>query len=203
MTVQLTIEAGQIADTVVELFKNLTPEDRKELAYSIAKEAMIDPDFYETKSIDAMLIQEYRDNKTQLSNQWGYGNKIDPNKASDDEIRSTTTYKNDLEARRNTKKILIGDAKDEIVKHYRDVIAEELKTNPIIDKILQETFKEVCSLFPKLVMESLVLLFANTLPDLQQQIQLESYRRVDLAEVSRQIMNRIGINDIDINHVFN
>lgn len=167
MEVKINIESNQIGDTVIDLFKNLTPEKKEDLALQVLKEWLVDPSFLEVRNKETLLIEEYREGKRSF----GYGHKKVTPETTDNEIRNDYDFKKELENYKNSKQILIEDLKKEVIDYYKKYIADELKQNETVNKAKEETLQEITKLFPSIISQVLIQVLSDELGLLKNQIQ--------------------------------
>lgn len=166
MEVKINIETGQLGDTVIELFKNLTQEKKEELALQILKEWLQSPESFETRAKEEVLIEEFRSGKRKP--QWG-SDKFDY-ETPELRIKNDTAYQNALKEYKNSKQIMMEEIKNEIVNYYKNFIEVELKQNEIINKVMQDTINEITNTFPEIINKVLIDSFAQNLVSLKNSI---------------------------------
>jgi len=177
MKVELNIESSQLGETVIDLFKNLTPEEKQNVASQVLKEWLKEPSLFETCNYEQQLIEDFRTGKIKSSS---YNTKYDKD-TSIQAIRDDYEFKKRVENYRTSKQGLIESTKFEILDYYKKSIAEEIKKDEMVNKIKEETYKQLVLEFPKIITQVLVLVFANNLSTVQYQIQ-DSFNKSVMAE---------------------
>ena len=172
MEVKIQIEANQIGDTVIDLFKGLSPEKKEELALSVLKEWIKDPDTLETRNRKTILIEEFKAGK---HNNDSYNCPKWNENSSDEEIINSYDFHQALRNYKVSKQIMLEDFKNEVVGYYKEHISQELKTNEKIEEIKNETFETLKQEFPSIIMNVLVDVFAGHLREQNYRI-VEAYR---------------------------
>jgi hypothetical protein len=167
MEVKLTIDAGQLGDTVIDLFKNLSPEKKEQLTLDIMREWLKSPEFIETKNMEQLVIDEFRNGKRKP---WGSYEKYD-NTTPEKIIRADYKFKEAVEQYRTSKQIMVEELKQEIIKYYKKELSNQIKESDLINKGLNELYPELIKIFPELVIKSLIEVFAMQLTNLQGSIQ--------------------------------
>lgn len=165
MEVKINIEPGQIGDTAIELFKNLTPEKKEDLALEILREWLLDPCFLETRNRETLLVEEFRSGARRP--QWG--EKFN-SETPEQQIKRDSNYQKALSEYKTSKQILVEDIKVEVIGYYKKYIAEEIMQSEIINKAKEEAMQEVANLFPSIISEVLVQVFSNELGVLKDRI---------------------------------
>lgn len=166
MEVKINIEAGQIGDTVIDLFKNLKEEDKRSLALEVLKEWLISPEFLEVENKKQILISEFREGKRNL-----YYSSQKVSDLSDEQLIRDSSFQKALLEYKNSKQIMVEEIKTEVINYYKEFIKNELQTNEKVEKIKNDTFDEVKTLFPKIIYDVLVQNFSNMLSNQSYKIQ--------------------------------
>lgn len=177
MEVKINIESNQIGDTVIDLFKNLTPEKKEELALSVLKEWLQAPDFFETKNKETLLVEEFRDGKRRPY----WSSEKYNHETSEHKIKSDTNFQNAIKDYKNSKQIMMEEIKKEIVQHYMKYVEEELKQNEIVNKIKEDTFNELIDKFPEIISKVLIETFSQNLVGLKDMI-INNYHKSSMLE---------------------
>ena len=189
MEVKINIEASQIGSTVIALFKNLSNEKKEELALSVMKEWLQSPEFFETKNKEQLLVEEFRNGIRQPF--WS-SNKYNE-ETSEHIIKSDENYKRALKSYKTSKQILVEDIKNEIVSYYKKYITEQIADHELINKIKEETYKEIASMFPAIITEVMISVFSNNLANLQYQIQDASMKSNVAENMAKNILSKLNI----------
>lgn len=163
MQVTLNIESGQLGETVIDLFKNLTAEKKEELALAVLREWLKDPEFIETRTRDAVLIDEFRTGKRQPS--WSY-NKYDQD-TPEEKIRRDENFQNAMKQYKSSKALLIEDIKAEVVEYYKKHICAQLEQTDAINKARDEAMQIIKWEMPQIVNKALVNMFSQSLANMQ------------------------------------
>ena len=111
MQVTMNIDGSQIGETVLDLFQNLSADDKKSLATQMVREWLLDPAKFEHSSIDARAIKYCRTN----ASSW------DKDK-EDHYWRQQGEYRKFIDANPNTKEGMIRSFQTEFAKHAKEEI---------------------------------------------------------------------------------
>lgn len=187
MEVKINIESGQIGDTVIDLFKNLSDDKKEELALTILKEWLQSPEFFETKNKEQLVIEEFKSGKRSSYSSWDKYNAD----TTDDVIKRDYNYQKALNEYRTSKQILVEDIKNEIVNYYKKYISDELINNEKIQKIKQETFDEIQKQFPQIIMQTMMNVFSSNLISLQSQISNSAMQSNMALGMAQSIQDRL------------
>ena len=150
MQVTLNIEAGQMGDTVVDLFNNIPAEKREELALKVLEKWIEEPLSIERDAATERLIVKYR-GKT------GYDGKT----MTDKEILSDYNFKNDLNKTKSSKEIMISEVSKKLSDFYEKEVKELVENSPLVNKVLEETLAKAKEDFPKLVQKAMTDWFSD------------------------------------------
>ena len=189
MEVKINIEAGQIGDTVIDLFKNIPSEKKEELALSSMKEWLQSPEFFETKNKEQLLIEEFR-NGTRKS-YWS-SNKFDEN-TPEYQIKNDKNYEDAIKSYRTSKQILVEDIKNEIITYYKKYISEQITNHELINQIKEETYKEIAIMFPTIISQVMINVFSGNLTNLQYQIQDSAMKSNIAEEMTKNIIQKLNM----------
>lgn len=189
MEVKINIEAGQIGDTVIDLFKNIPSEKKEELALSILKEWLQSPEFFETKNKEQLLVDEFRNGSRK--SHWS-STKYDEN-TPEHTIKSDYAFQEAIKTYKTSKQILVEDVKNEIISYYKKYITEQIANHELINQIKEETYKEIASRFPEIITQIMISVFSSNLSQLSYQIQ-DASRKSDVAtSMTQTIMERLNL----------
>jgi hypothetical protein len=191
MEVKINIESNQIGDTVIDLFKNLSAEKKEELALQIMKEWLQSPDLFETTNYEQLVIDEFRQGKRSPDY---YNRRYDVN-TDEAIIRKDDNFKRAINEYKTSKQILTENLKSEVVDYYKKYIAEELKNNETIERVKVETMKTITQLFPSIIMQVMIEVFASNLTTMQQDIYNTSWRAMNVEALTHDIMSKVGMSN--------
>jgi predicted DNA-binding ArsR family transcriptional regulator len=153
MQVTLNIESGQLGDTVVDLFKSLDQNQRKEIATQILTEWIRNPDVIESKAEEEKALQ-YVKNK---ASSWDISNK------SDEELKRLIEYRDYFRKNPSSKQQMIGQVKKEITEFYQAEVHKLVREDPTTRKMVEAVSEIVKDTMPKLVHDAMVLWTAANL----------------------------------------
>lgn len=152
MQVTLNIEAGQLGNTVVELFQSLDQDQRKEIATEVLTKWLQDPTSVEMAAEDSKALY-YARSKSSWSNK----------DKSAEQLRVTSEYTDYFKEHPTSKQMMIGQIKDEIVKHYQSVVNKVVIEDPKTQDMAKEVGQIVKDTLPKMIHDAMMLWTAANL----------------------------------------
>lgn len=189
MEVKINIEASQIGDTVIDLFKSLPKDKKEELTLEVLREWVKSPEFFETENYKQTLLDKFKNGNMQPSYYSTKYNKDTP----DQTIIQDYNYKKYLEEYRTSKQIMVEEIKTEIIKYGRQFIKSELLDSETINKIKQESYDQIALEFPKIIYESLVIAFSGNLISLQNQILSNTMMNQHTEHIMNQVRTKLNL----------
>lgn len=157
MKIELTIEAGQLGNTVLELFETLTEAQKREIAQQVVTNYFLDDNNQvEREAFSDKVIAELK-----ASGETHYGTKLSV--MPDSEIKMSYKYKTAMEKFESLKSQVINAVRSEVSKHFLMEITEQIKKDPQIEVAKTEIMNTVKASMPKIAAESLVNLFTQTI----------------------------------------
>jgi len=162
MEVTLKIESHQLGETVVDLFKSLTKEQREQIARDTLAKWFTDPYELERAAFEARVIAELRTRHTKIGGY--YSDKyFDDQGISDSQIRSTDEYRDQMRKYRSSREVMISTAVDEAVKQYKESVVQLVKEDPKLTAAYEAVKAKIEGAFPKMVQTALIAWFAQNL----------------------------------------
>jgi hypothetical protein len=189
MKIELNIEPSQIGETVIDVFKTLTPEDKKEMAIQIMREWLKEPSLFESCNFEQQLIHEYRTGIRKPNSTY---DKFDEN-TPESTIRNDYYFKKSVEEYKTSKQGLVEATKREMLVYYNEEIAKELKLDVTINKIKEETYKELTANFPRIITEVLIMAFSSNLANMQHQIQDMTMKSYNVNSFIDQVRGKLNL----------
>lgn len=150
MQIIMNIDAGQLGETVLDVFKSLTPEQKNTLAVQVLQEWLKDPVPYEAPGMDKQAIAYARNQSN-----WDRDRP-------DEFFRGTGAYKQYL-ADNNSKKAMVVAVQQEVIRAYQNTVKELVQTDPQIQTMKEAVVEVVKDAFPRMVHEAMVLWCASNL----------------------------------------
>lgn len=152
MQVTLNIEAGQLGDTIVDLFKNLSEKQREALALNVMKKWVKEPMSVERSLFKEELLRKYR-GKTDH-----YGTK---RHKTDDEIERDYNFTNELDRHKTSKELMIREVTDQLNKFFKDKVEEVVKDSERVNHALELALDQAKADFPILIQKAMTSWFAE------------------------------------------
>lgn len=152
MKVELQIDGSQMGDTIQEVFKNLTPEQRTELAKSAMMEWLKSPIDFERCVYESKLIEEIRNDRHGY-----YKNK------SDAEIRDNYDFRERVKKFRSTKEKMVEEIVAETIRSYKESVKELISKDEQIQAMLAVVREEIKKSFPAMAQDAITVWFASNM----------------------------------------
>jgi len=186
MQITMNIEAGQIGDTVIELFRNLSQDKKEELALQILREWLKAPEFFETPNYEQLVIDEFRSGKRGNGAYDAKYNKDTP----EEMIRSDYKFRDAVKGYKNSKQVMVEEIKNSIIAYYKQELSKEIATSETIEKIKKETFEIIAKDFPQLIYQTMLSVFVGNLHGLGNQINETHMRQWNIESMLNQALNK-------------
>lgn len=171
MQVTINIEPGQIGETVIDLFKNLSPEKKEAMALDVLREWLKTPDFFDDSYWIQLVIADYRSGKLCT-----FHNK-DVKKMTDEEIMGDYFFNDNLKQHYHPQVGLVEQIRKETLEYLADSLSKEIAESPEIQKIKEATMKEIAQNFSSLIQQTMVHVFTNSLSNMQYEINNHMQKR--------------------------
>ena len=188
MEVKLNIEASQLGETVVDLFKNLLPEKKEELALTVLREWFNEPVKLETLGYIDILLAEYRGDQKKMSSIRGYG---DYSSITDERIKDSYEFKRDLEKYKNTKQYMVDDLRTELLGYFKNGILEEMKKDPQIKEIQDIVYQEIKDRLPEIIMNVMMLNITNNMVEVQHKVHADLMKNFNFSSFKNSVMKKL------------
>lgn len=185
MEVKIELEAGQIGDTVIDLFKSLSAEKKEELALTVLREWLISPEFLETENKKMLLLDEYKSGK--------YDRPYDKySTMTDEQIMRNYDFTDKLKSYKNSKQIMVEDIKTEIISYYKKSIAEQLEKDEKVQALKEVMMEELAGQFPQIIINALTQTFANSLVSMKSNVDAALMCSSNAMSISNNIAERLN-----------
>jgi len=195
LEVTLKIEAHQLGNNVLDLFKSLTEEQRIQSAKDVVDKWLRSPYDVERLAYAQNVISHLRQSHIRM----GYSDKFtdDPN-VTDSQISDTFEYRDKMAKFRSSREQMISMAAEEAVKQYRESVVDLVKNDPGVQAVYDSVKKRIESTFPQMAQAALVNWFQHAfsrsifeVPSLTLNIGDEVTRMNErIREIEQQLGNR-------------
>lgn len=158
MKVELNIEGSQLGETVVDLFKNLDADQRKEVAKSVLESWLRQPIDVERQVYETALIAEIR---------------TDRNYANDTEasIRNNYRFTEKMKGFKSTREEMVKEVTTQAIAHFKEMITEKIKTDPQIQKLWEATSETLKADFPNIARDAMIAFFCTNMTQMAAGVQ--------------------------------
>ena len=182
MEVKLSIDSGNLGETVVDMFQKLTPETREKVAADVLREWLREPYEVEAHLLDQRAIDEVRKNNT------GYGNK----RLDDQECRDHYRYRDIRARQKSTRQTMVEQITEAVIEHHKKVVVEEIQNDPQIQAVLKATLDTVRENFPKFVHDAMIAWFSSHLTQLGNGISTALMQSTRTEDLTKRIAQHVG-----------
>lgn len=154
MEVTLKIEAHQIGETIEEVFKHLTPEQKMKLAEDTVRSWLSAPYAGEREAYEQQAVQTVRKKNVKLN--YYTERRSGDNDVEDKEIRCTSEFNDLMREWRSTREILITSICEESLKYAKEFAISSVAADEKMKVVMETTRKSVEDLFPQMVYGAMV-----------------------------------------------
>jgi len=164
MEIKLNIDANQLNETVIDLFKVLTDEQKKDLVTQAIKGWLNGEYAGERLAHEEALISEFRSKNLPLSS-WSQDKKGGDPSVTDDDIKNSRAFMSRMGSYKSVREVMVS----EIVSTSVDTIKQKVKGFVDSDLKLKEAFERVRenveSNFPGMVRQAMTSWMVNSMRD--------------------------------------
>jgi hypothetical protein len=179
MKVELNIDAGNIGETVIEMFKNLTTEQKEAVSLKVLQDWLTEPDTIHRQALHVQAMAFVRER--------GYGRND-----TEQEIMAGRGYKEFVTAHPTAKTRMVEEITSATIAHQKTVIEQIIKTDPEMNRIMSATLETIKENFPKIVNDAMIAWFCGNMSTMANAVQQTMMQSQSTQEVVRQIQARLG-----------
>lgn len=161
MQVTLNIEAGQLGETVVDLFKSITPEQKKELAVQVITKWFEEPHGFERSTHESRLIREIQSGERNI----GYYNN-EGKGWSEEKIRDSYQFKQLANTFVSSREMMVKEIITETVKYYKEKVDTLVLNDPQINNYFETVKEELIKKFPELSQTAVSFWFSERMREI-------------------------------------
>jgi len=191
MEVTLKIEAHQLSDTVIDLFKTLTTEQRMELARSTLEKWFLEPYGAERLAYSQKVMQELRSKHVRVYLNGCYGSEMyfDDPKVTDEQLFSSSEYRDRMTKFRSSREEMVTSIVEAAVAHYKAQVEELVKNDPTLTTGFEKVKEHITATFPHMMQAALVSWFSRQMTQAVFDIPQESYdMKTEVASLKKAIL---------------
>jgi hypothetical protein len=181
--VKLSIESGNLGETVVDMFQKLTPETMEKVATDVLREWLREPYDVEAQLLDQQAIYEVRKNNI------GYGKLLD-----DKECRDHYQFRQARANQKSTRQVMVEQITKAVIEHHKKVVTKEIQNDPQIQAVLKATLDTVRENFPKFVHDAMIAWFSSHLTQLGNGISTALMQSTQTEVLTKEIADHVGVN---------
>lgn len=181
MNINLEIKADQIGDTVIDVFKSLSEDQKKEVASKIMEKWMKDPISIERDVIEQKVIDDLRNKEDYLKKQ------------SDAEIRANYRFRDAMKNQRGTKEAMILSVMESVSSYFKSSVDEMIKNDEAIKNMLEVVKDEIRTNYPKFVHDAMIAFFAGHMQNIGQGITQALMQTDNNQNMMKNIANKLNI----------
>lgn len=184
MKVELQIDAANMGETVVDMFKNLPAEKREELATKVLHDWLREPYEVEKLTADRAALEYAR---ARNSGYHGSANK------TDEDLRGGYEYREFYAKHKSSRQLMIEEITKATIEHHKKAVVEQIKADPQMNAVLTETIASIKENFPKYVHDAMIAWFASHLQSMGSGISQALMQSSAAENQVKQIAQRVGL----------
>lgn len=189
--VTLNIDAN-LAGSVAEVFAELTPADKKQLALAVMEKFIAEPHKAEREAYELSVIQDLRDRKVEIYT-GSYSSRKSADSLSDAEIRSSSEFRDRLAKFKSTRETLIEEITKAAVETYRSEVKRVVESDPQIAAVKEKVIAAIREDFPKYVHDAMSAWFVAGLTSMQTGMMSALMQAGNAEQFSKHIMQKLQI----------
>jgi hypothetical protein len=194
MEVTLKIEASQLGETVVDLFKNLGEDQKKAIAIDILTKWLIEPYEIERLANNERVLSEMRANNCEVCVNY---NRKRANDCTDNEIKTSSEFKSKICNFKSSREIMINQITNEVTSYFKNSIQEQVKTDEQFDNLRKELYDFIANNFLMMIKEAAVSWFTGNMNFISQQAMSSMSDRMwyenSIASLKQQLKDKYNV----------
>lgn len=191
MKIEINIDAHDLDGTIVGVFNSLTEEEKKDMAKEAMKKWLDEPHRIEEQAKYNLLLPEFKERyknsgETIYVNGW---RKV--HECTDDQIIKTSEFQKLVANFKSSKDEMIAAITKETIDHYRFMATEMVKTDPQLQKIMQQTLEGIKQDFPKFIHDAMLYWFTQNMQAMMNASASALAQSSQSMEISNKLFNEI------------
>lgn len=195
MDVTLKIEAHQLGDTIVDMFKNLSAKQKKALALEVMRKWLEEPYEAERKAHEAAIVNDMVANNARLSS-WSSDKRAGDPGVTEADIRASSTYRDRVKSFKSSREQMVSMIVEESVRTFRESVKRMVEDDEQLKGSYERVRKFIEDRFPAMVQSAMTRWMCSTMqyailnvPDQQMNLETEMQQ---VKESLTQIQGQIG-----------
>lgn len=187
MQVTLNIDAN-LAGSVAEVFAELTPADKKQLALAVMERFISEPHKAEREAFEASVIAEARELNVEIDYR---GSRAKD--AAEKEIRTSRFFTERVSKFKSTRETLIEEITKAAVETYRAEVKRVVESDPQIQAVREKVIASIREDFPKYVHDAMAAWFVSGLTGMQGGMMAALMQAGNAEQFSKNIAQKLQI----------
>lgn len=178
MKVELNIDAGNIGETVIEMFQNLTTEQKEAISLKVLQDWLTEPDTIHRQALHTQAIAHAKERCYYRA-------------STEQELVKSDEYVRFMRDNATAKTRMIQEITSATIAHQEKVIEQHIKTDPGMNRIMSATLETIKENFPKIVNDAMIAWFCGNMSAMAGGIQQAMSQSKSTANAVEQIQNRL------------
>jgi len=178
LKVELNIDAGNIGETVIEMFQNLTTEQKEAISLKVLQDWLAEPDTIHRQALHTLAIAHARER--------GYYRS-----STEQELVKSDEYVKFMRDNATAKTRMIQEITRATIAHQKEVIERHIKTDPEMNRIMSATLETIKENFPKTVNDAMIAWFCGNMSTMANGVQQAMRQSENAMSVVELIQNRL------------
>jgi hypothetical protein len=187
MQVTLNIDAN-LAGSVAEVFAELTPADKKQLALAVMEKFIAEPHKAEREAFENSLILRLQTSGVETWVNGRYQNTKDAH-----EIRQSTAFKDASAKFKSTRETLIEEIIKATIETYRAEVKRVVESDPQIQAVKERVIAAIREDFPKYVHDAMAAWFVSGLTSMQSGMMAALMQAGNAEQFSKSIAQKLQL----------
>lgn len=154
MKIEMNIDASNIGETLLDVFKTLNEDQRKEVAVKVLHEWLREPECIHRTGLHRKALAFARER-----NSWH-------KEKSDEWFSSTDEYKRFMKDNKTPKEIMIDTITKEVIEWQKKEITKAIKADPLVEQMKNETMAAIKEQFPRIVNDAMIAFFCQNMSEM-------------------------------------
>jgi hypothetical protein len=193
MEVTLKIEASQLGETVVDLFKTLTDDQKRDIAKEVVTKWFTEDPAAEREAFSDKVVRELRGRHIRMG--YGYNSEkyTDDPKVTNQEVYAISEYREAMHGFKTSREQLVTAAVGAAIEQYKDSVKILVLNDAGLTAAFETAKKKIEESFPHMVEQAIIGWFKASMSNAVVEIPGSIYIMRDEIDAMKQTLNEIAL----------
>lgn len=171
MEIKFDIDASQMDETLVEIFKNISQEQKEEIARDVLRGWLSENAPMSVEERQKIILKQMQDEDIH-----------DGTKHTNAQIVESYEFNRRMREVSSLKDIILKEVHKDVYEYYKKVIQYEIENDPAMQEMKDEAYKAILSNMPAIMVNAMSDIIAKSMGSMQSMVQ-ESLRMSTNSQV--------------------